>query len=221
MKILVLADSKKAKEFELKFDKTDNVLDFSSTYLSSIKDYNTYDVIFDALFDEEIEPLENILNSSFKLLFLNSIKTSLAEINQFIDLPKEKVLGFNGLTTFVDRKNWEVTSLDGCTENSKAYLEQLGIEYSVCEDRPGMIGPRVISMIINEAYYTVMEGTAGKSDIDKAMKLGTNYPFGPFEWCESIGLADVYELLEALYQETKDERYKISPLMRSEYLGMS
>jgi 3-hydroxybutyryl-CoA dehydrogenase len=84
--------------------------------------------------------------------------------------------------------------------------------------RVGLITPRVVCMIINEAFYTVQEGTATEGDIDQAMKLGTNYPMGPFEWCDKIGLADVYETLEALYQDTHDERYKICSLLKQRYL---
>ena len=60
-----------------------------------------------------------------------------------------------------------------------------------------------------------------REDIDKAMKLGTNYPHGPFEWCERIGVKHVYEVLEAVYEDTKDERYMISPLLKKEYLSLS
>jgi 3-hydroxybutyryl-CoA dehydrogenase len=75
-------------------------------------------------------------------------------------------------------------------------------------------------MIINEAYYTVQEGTANRADIDQAMKLGTNYPLGPFEWCHKIGIADVYETLEAIYNDTHDERYKICSLLKHDYLTL-
>jgi 3-hydroxybutyryl-CoA dehydrogenase len=84
-----------------------------------------------------------------------------------------------------------------------------------------MVTPRVIFMIINEAYFTVQEGTARKADIDQGMKLGTNYPYGPFEWSELIGLQHVYELLEAVYEDTKDERYKICSLLKKEYLRLN
>jgi 3-hydroxybutyryl-CoA dehydrogenase len=50
------------------------------------------------------------------------------------------------------------------------------------------------------------------------MKLGTAYPKGPFEWSQEIGLDHVYETLDALYQDTKDERYKIASLLKTEYL---
>jgi 3-hydroxybutyryl-CoA dehydrogenase len=74
-------------------------------------------------------------------------------------------------------------------------------------------------MIINEAYYTVQEGTASREDIDLAMKLGTNYPYGPFEWCQRIGIKYIFELLTAVYEDTKDERYRICPLLKKEYLS--
>ena len=60
--------------------------------------------------------------------------------------------------------------------------------------------------------------TASEEDIDLAMKLGTNYPYGPFEWARKIGIKHIYEILEALYEDTKDERYKISPLLKKEFL---
>jgi 3-hydroxybutyryl-CoA dehydrogenase len=73
-------------------------------------------------------------------------------------------------------------------------------------------------MIINEAYLTVQEGTATREDIDIAMKLGTNYPYGPFEWCEKIGVQNVLAILNAAYADTKDERYKPSALLKKESL---
>jgi 3-hydroxybutyryl-CoA dehydrogenase len=80
----------------------------------------------------------------------------------------------------------------------------------------GMLTPRIIGMIINEAYYTLQEGTASKTDIDLGMKLGTNYPKGPFEWAELWGLAEVRRLLEAMYRDTGDPRYKLCPLLKTE-----
>jgi 3-hydroxybutyryl-CoA dehydrogenase len=71
-------------------------------------------------------------------------------------------------------------------------------------------------MIINEAYYTVEEGTATRADVDLAMKLGTNYPYGPFEWSQKIGLGSVYDVLLAVYEATHDERYLICPLLKQE-----
>ena len=82
-----------------------------------------------------------------------------------------------------------------------------------------MVSPRVICMIINEAYFTFEEGTASREDIDLAMKLGTNYPFGPFEWADKIGLANVCKLLKAVYEDTGDARYKLCPLLQEKNLS--
>jgi 3-hydroxyacyl-CoA dehydrogenase len=69
-------------------------------------------------------------------------------------------------------------------------------------------------MIINEAYFALGEDVSSKDEIDLAMKLGTNYPYGPFEWCKKIGLKKVYSLLEKL--SDTDSRYSIAPAMKNE-----
>ena len=69
------------------------------------------------------------------------------------------------------------------------------------KDVPGFVNPRIISMIINEAFFTLGAGTSSRAEIDTAMKLGTNYPLGPFEWKEKIGGHRVAALLTALQEE--------------------
>ena len=129
------------------------------------------------------------------------------------------LFGFNGFPTMFNREFLEVSLLEAEDEPElKRICGQLQSGFMIVDDRVGLVTPRVISMIINEAYYTVQEGTASREDIDLAMKLGTNYPYGPFEWCERIGLKNVYRLLEAVYNDTKDERYKVSALMKKEFL---
>ncbi|MEM9298321.1 MAG: 3-hydroxyacyl-CoA dehydrogenase family protein [Bacteroidota bacterium] len=110
-----------------------------------------------------------------------------------------------------------MTSIDN-SDSLAGAMDVLGVDYLEVADRVGMVTPRVIAMIINEAFYTLQEGTATKEDIDLGMKLGTNYPYGPFEWMEKIGVQNVYELLESLFEDTKDQRYKISPLLKRDYL---
>ncbi|HEY8967903.1 MAG TPA: 3-hydroxyacyl-CoA dehydrogenase family protein [Puia sp.] len=75
---------------------------------------------------------------------------------------------------------------------------ELGWKYRLVPDIPGMISGRILAMIINEAYYTLQENVSTREEIDIAMKLGTNYPFGPFEWSEKIGLENIYDLLNKL-----------------------
>ena len=75
-----------------------------------------------------------------------------------------------------------------------------------------MISARILASIINEAYYTLQEEVSTKNDIDTAMKLGTNYPFGPFEWSERIGLENIYDLLNKLSKA--DARYAPAAAMK-------
>ena len=74
-----------------------------------------------------------------------------------------------------------------------------------------MIGPRVVAMIINEAHFALSENISTKAEIDIAMKSGTNYPYGPFEWCEMIGIEKIKNLLHHLKME--NSRYEIAPAL--------
>lgn len=177
-----------------------------------------HDLVFDFLIEnqpENIRKYENIDTA----VFCNTVKISLGELNLFLEKNKSTILGFNGLPTFINRKLFEVSIFkDRDKKKLEEVCNELGTDYEIVDDRIGMVTPRVICMIINEAYFTVQEGTATREDIDKGMKLGTNYPYGPFEWCKKIGINNVFEVLESIYDDTKDDRYKVSPLLKKEFL---
>lgn len=179
------------------------------------------EVVFDFNMDEDAEALEYYKDREGLILFCNAPKISLAEMAYFQGPVSCVLIGFNGLPSLFDRPLLEVSLLK--EENAailKETCQKLNTAYCVVEDRVGMVTPRVLCMIINEAFYTLMEGTATIEDIDLAMKLGTSYPYGPFEFAERIGYHHVYEILEAVYEDTKDERYKICPLLKKKYLGL-
>ena len=181
---------------------------------TSISERLQVDVAVDFTIDESPDNLVELLQrveASFYLV--NVIKSSLTEMSFYTGPLPDNIIGFNGLPGFVNREVWEVTGT-----NPGEILNALSIDFRKVEDRVGMVSPRVICMIINEAYYTVQEGTATREDIDLGMKLGTGYPFGPFEWADRIGIGHVYELLEALWEDTREERYKICPLLKREYM---
>jgi 3-hydroxybutyryl-CoA dehydrogenase len=71
-------------------------------------------------------------------------------------------------------------------------------------------------MIINEAYFALEDGVSSKEEIDIAMQLGTNYPYGPFTWGRIIGLKNIYDLL--LKMAEINSRYKPSALLEKEAL---
>ncbi len=74
---------------------------------------------------------------------------------------------------------------------------------------------RILATIVNEAASAVAEGVAAPESVDTAMRLGTNYPSGPLEWGERIGLAHVVGTLDALHALVPDGRYRVTPLLRS------
>jgi 3-hydroxybutyryl-CoA dehydrogenase len=85
-------------------------------------------------------------------------------------------------------------------------------------DIPGMISARVVAGIINEAWYTWEENVSTKEEIDIAMRLGTNYPLGPFEWGERIGLGQIARLLSSLSKQ--DARYTPSKALWDQMMRM-
>ncbi len=91
---------------------------------------------------------------------------------------------------------------------------KLGKEVEVIGDAIGGVFPRTIAMIINEAAFALQENVASASDIDAAMKLGTNYPVGPLALCDEIGANTVIAILEALSREFGADRYRPAPLLR-------
>jgi 3-hydroxybutyryl-CoA dehydrogenase len=218
MKILLIGDDVNFKEAEAKFGSSHSYSTAGDLHEAE-KFIQGHDVIFDFVIDEDPHAFESYLEYA-RPVFLNTCKISLAELSSSVGHEmKCTVFGFNGLPTLLNRDILEVSLLDKKDQQKlKSVCESLGTQFLEVDDRVGLVTPRVISMIINEAYYTVQEGTASREDIDLAMKLGTNYPFGPFEWCTRIGVKNIYELLEAIYEDTKDERYKICPLLKKEYL---
>lgn len=176
-------------------------------------------LVFDFIIEEEPHLFEIYCENS-TTVFLNTCKVSLGELVHLVGTPiSSKIFGFNGFPTFLSRDVLEVSLWNPDDESVlKRICDELKTDFLLVDDRIGLVTPRVICMIINEAYYTVQDGTASRADVDMAMKLGTNYPYGPFEWCKRIGIKHVYELIEALYDDTQDERYKISPLLKKEYL---
>jgi 3-hydroxybutyryl-CoA dehydrogenase len=100
---------------------------------------------------------------------------------------------------------------------AKKIFDAMGWAYRFVPDVKGMVSARIVAMIVNEAYYTLEAGVSSKAEIDIAMKLGTNYPYGPFEWSEKIGLKNIYALLLELSKT--DQRYLASAALREEVSG--
>ena len=86
-------------------------------------------------------------------------------------------------------------------------FQALGKQVSVIGDVPGMIVARTVARIIDLAHDAVAKGVATEEDIDTAMRLGVNYPLGPFEWSRRLGRTWAYVLLDDLHRRDPSGRY--------------
>lgn len=207
MKIHIIGEIQRSEELKSKLGSRHEYSDSSG--------YPTVKIDADLIFDFVADACP-AAGPGVRALFVEATFCSLKDLRTRLDIPPGLPLfGFCGLPTFVNRELLEVSM----EESSDAVLikdlcESMGTAYEVVADKPGLVTPRVISMIINEAFYTVEEGTASREDIDLAMKLGTNYPYGPFEWCRKIGAANVVRVLDEVHRATADERYRVCKLLR-------
>ncbi|MEU3038043.1 3-hydroxyacyl-CoA dehydrogenase [Streptomyces griseoaurantiacus] len=86
-------------------------------------------------------------------------------------------------------------------------FQALGKDVSVIGDAPGMIVARTVARIIDLAHDAVAKGVATEEDVDTAMRLGVNYPLGPFEWSRRLGRNWAYALLDDLHLRDPSGRY--------------
>ncbi len=129
-----------------------------------------------------------------------------------------EIVSFNPLAFLMNTPVMEFAPMLAANEDTikltRRYFSALGFECEQVEDRVGLVSPRILATLINEAAFAVMErvGTAG--DIDTAMKLGVNYPKGLLEWSDEIGIDLIVYILESLQSEYGQERYRPCVLLR-------
>jgi 3-hydroxybutyryl-CoA dehydrogenase len=166
------------------------------------------DAVFDLLFEINGYDVSYLRTFSDKPIFVNSVTRTIKEIG----MPFFRINGWPG---FLKRELAEVSCADGSQRKSADdILSLINRKAEWVPDITGFVSARVVSMIINEAYLAKEEDVSTKEEIDIAMKLGTNYPYGPFEWAKKIGLKNIADLLSALRKHEK--RYEPSKLLLTE-----
>lgn len=106
----------------------------------------------------------------------------------------------------------------GSFEDPVAWLSVLGFTPHQMVDEPGLIVARTVAMLVNEAHDAVQQGVCSEEGADAAMKLGVNYPAGPFEWSAQWGADAIVALLDRLDHHYRGERYRVSPYLRRSVL---
>jgi 3-hydroxybutyryl-CoA dehydrogenase len=144
------------------------------------------------------------------------IDITLAEISSWLEHP-EWIAGFDSLffgtgsiaTLVATRSTNEKMRI--AAEDFSTALERNPVWI---DDAPGLVLPRIVACLANEAGFAAGEGIASPETIDLAMRLGTNYPKGPLAWAEEIGYAQIVAILDHLFREYGEERYRVAPLLR-------
>lgn len=168
----------------------------------SFKNYKEADAFFILTDSTDFNFIETA-----KPVFINSVTTTLKELNA-----ADNILRINGWDNFIQRSVWEIAGK--INDESKTIVEKINKKIFLVVDEPGFISAKIIAMIINEAYFALGDEVSSKNEIDTAMKLGTNYPYGPFEWAEKIGVKNIYGLLQKL--SVTDKRYQPAPMLIAE-----
>lgn len=98
-------------------------------------------------------------------------------------------------------------------EAAEGFFSQLGFHPEWVDDAPGLVLGRIACQLVNEAWFAVGEGVGSEADVDAGMMLGLAHPRGPIAWGEQIGVDHVMAVLDGLWAERREERYRPAPLL--------
>ena len=200
----------------------------SKSILSRIKtstkfeDLADTDLVIEAVFEDL-----NVKKETFKkldattrpdiMLATNTSSLPIIEIAVITKRP-DKVIGMHFFNPVPLMKLVEIIKSLATSEETVQFAYDfamaLGKEPVNAKDVPGFIVNRVLMPMLNEAVFALEEGVATPEDIDKAMKLGTNQPIGPLALIDLIGLDVTLDVIDVLYREFKDPKFRAAPLLR-------
>lgn len=103
---------------------------------------------------------------------------------------------------------------DACFKTVRAVAENMGKVFIEAKDAPGFAVNRILMPMINEGFFALNEGLASPKDIDTGLKLGCNFPMGPLELADFVGIDICLAVCEVLHRDLGDSKYRPSPLMR-------
>ncbi len=149
-------------------------------------------------------------------LFCQAADITVGQMAAWLDYP-ERLIGFDGLFAGAGQAVTMVASpilSEGLRRAADHFWHGLGRQTVWITDSPGLILPRLVGMLANEAAFAAGEGVADPETINRAMILGVNYPQGPLAWARELGYRRVVAVLDHLLAEYGEERYRTAPWLR-------
>lgn len=184
------------------------------------KDLADCDLIVEAVLEKmEIKKdLFKTLDEICKEDCIFGTNTSSLSVTEIANGIKHNVIGMHFFNPADRMKLVEVISGENTpVETKEAIIEcskSLGKTPVEVAEGPGFVVNRILIPMINEACFIYQEGLASVEDIDTAMKLGANHPMGPLALGDLIGLDIVLDVMEVLYNETGDSKYRPCTLLK-------
>ena len=186
------------------------------------KDCADADLIVEAIFEnmsvkrEVFGELDKVCKSE-TIFASNTSSLSITEIAASTNRP-ERVVGMHFFNPAPVMKLVEVIKGQLTSQEVQDFVTELAVKIGktpvVVDEAPGFVVNRILVPLVNEAIGILADGVATKEDIDNAMKLGANHPMGPLALGDLIGLDVCLAIMEVLYSEFGDPKYRPHPLMR-------
>jgi 3-hydroxybutyryl-CoA dehydrogenase len=132
--------------------------------------------------------------------------------------PGGAAVGFHALPPLEPGGLVELTrgpdSVGAAAQAAERFFATLGLHTAWVGDAPGLVLGRIVCQLVNEAAFAVGEGVGAPADVDAGVVHGLNHPRGILAWGDLIGLDHVCAVLDALWAEQREERYRTAPLLR-------
>ena len=188
-------------------------------FTSNLNDFHNLDLVIESVI-ENIDVKKNIFVKLDKICKEGTIfgsNTSSLSIKALQEGVKHTVVGIHFFNPPYIMKLIELVKIKTTPENDLKKVYDLTISLNkspvVVNDSPGFVVNRILIPMINEAIHILDEEIATAEDIDKCMNLGANHPIGPLKLADLIGNDIVLNILNSLYNDLNDEKYKPSKLL--------